>query len=120
MNEVVDPRLDAVNALFERIAEQDGPAGVAFTVRRHGNLMFSRVIGNADDADERIAMPARQVGDPHAIGGDAAETVRLHRQRAPHRVGVEHTARDHPPVAMIIRTTSRSGKRARLRRSGLG
>lgn len=48
MTEIVDPRMDRVNAIFETIAAQDSPAGVSFTVRQNGQVLFSRVAGDAD------------------------------------------------------------------------
>lgn len=50
MSDHVDSRLEDVNALFERIVEADAPAGVQFTVRQRGQVLFSRVAGTADDA----------------------------------------------------------------------
>lgn len=61
MTEIVDARLDAVNRLFEQILAQDAPAGVSFTVRQRGEVLFSRVGGTADASgrpmDHRTLLP---------------------------------------------------------------
>ncbi len=49
MEDFVAPDMAPVDSLFERIIAADAPEGVSFTVRRHGEVLFSRVAGRCND-----------------------------------------------------------------------
>lgn len=55
MEDLVAPAMTAVNDAFERVVAGDGPEGVSFTVRRHGEVLFSRVAGRRNDEGDPLA-----------------------------------------------------------------